>query len=140
MGQDILKAFTPPPLSFCDCFVNGQINLAKYIFYSTNTYDDYIDIEHQLNTNKRKLINLNTLPKKKVCIRSVKRHPILCRANDGSLCEATYKDSTWWTLYIETPPQTKHLLKIFRNRFRLPYDEFIKLANSIIFYSTMFPS
>ena len=31
MGQDISKAFTPPPLSFCDCLVNGQINLARYI-------------------------------------------------------------------------------------------------------------
>ena len=73
MGQDISKAFTPPPLSFCDCFVDGRINLAKYIVYSTTTFDDdYIDIEQQLNRNKRNYNNQNTSSKKKVCVRSVK--------------------------------------------------------------------
>ena len=133
MGQDISTAFTPPPLSFRDCFVDGRINLAKYIVYSTTTQDDdYIDIEELLNKKKRKCNDRNTSSKKKVCVRSLKRHPIICRADDGSLREATYKDSTWWRLYLETPPVGKRLLKIFRNRFRLPYDEFVTLSNDIL--------
>ena len=133
MGQDISTAFTPPPLSFRDCFVDGRINLAKYIVYSTTTQDDdYIDIEELLNKKKRKCNNRKTSSKKKVSVRSLKRHPIICRADDGSLREATYKDSTWWRLYLETPPVGKRLLKIFRNRFRLPYDEFVTLSNDIL--------
>jgi hypothetical protein len=85
-----------------------------------------------LNKNKRKHKDCKTKSKKKVCVRSVKRHPILCRADDGTLREATFEDSTWWRLYIETPPTGKRLLKIFRNRFRLPYDEFEKLVKDIL--------
>ena len=134
MGQDISKAYTPPPLTFRDCIVDGRINLAKFILYSTTTLDDdYIDIDELLNKNKRKRNDSKTSSKKKkVCVRSIKRHPILCRADDGNLREATYEDSTWWRLYIETPPTGKRLLKIFRNRFRLPYDEFEKLAKDIL--------
>ena len=79
MGQDISTAFTPPPLSFRDCFVDGRINLAKYIVYSTTTFDDdYIDIEELLNKKKRKCNDRKTSSKKKVCMRSLKRHPIIC--------------------------------------------------------------
>jgi hypothetical protein len=33
---------------------------------------------------------------------------------------------------LDTPPVGERLLKIFRNRFRVPYDEFIKLTNDIM--------
>ena len=58
--------------------------------------------------------------------------PSLCRADDGStLREATFEDSTWFRLYIQIPPVGKRLLKIFRQRFRIPYSEFISLCNDI---------
>ena len=134
MGQDISKAYTPPPLSLRDCLVDGRINLAKYMVYKKKKKKNaYIDIEAMVNNSKRKCNNQNiSSKKKKQCIRSIKRHPILCRSDDGTLREATFKDSSWYTLYLQSPPVGKRLLKIFRNRFRIPYDEFLKLADDIL--------
>ena len=35
---------------------------------------------------------------------SVKSHPILWRNDDGTIRNATCKESNWYTLCIETPP------------------------------------
>ena len=44
----------------------------------------------------------------------------------------TQEDSTWFRLYIATPPVGERLLKQFRNRFRLPYNDFISLCNDLL--------
>ena len=134
MGQDISKAYTPPPLSLRDCLVDGQINLAKYMVYKKRKkkkHNNYLEVFMKKNKRKRNDQSMSS-KKKKICLRSIKRHPIMCRADDGTLREATCKDSTWYSLYLHSPPVGKRLLKIFRNRFRIPYDEFIKLCDDII--------
>ena len=134
MGQDISKAFTPPPQSLRDCLVDGRINLAKYIVYIRRKkykHNNYLDAFMKKNKRKRNNQSMSS-KKKRICLRSIKRHPIMCRADDGTLREATCKDSTWYSLYLHSPPVGKRLLKIFRNRFRIPYDEFIKLSDDII--------
>ena len=53
MGQDISKAYTPPPLSLWDCLLDGHNNLAKYRLYSKrNKTHGYIDIKALLKENK----------------------------------------------------------------------------------------
>ena len=134
MGQDISKAYTPPPLSLRDCLVDGQINLAKYMVYKKRKkkkHNNYLEVFMKKNKRKRNDQSMSS-KKKKICLRSIKRHPIMCRADDGSLREATCKDSTWFSLYLHSPPVGKRLLKIFRNRFRIPYDEFLILSDEIL--------
>jgi hypothetical protein len=135
MGHTISKAYTPPPLSLRDCLVNGQIDLARYRVYSKRTYgDDYIDTDAMMNTRKRKASVDDDEPKKKKreTKRSVKRHPILWKTDDGKVKNVTFKDSTWYCLYVSSPPEGDRLNNLFRKRFRLPYSEFIKLADELI--------
>ena len=137
MGQDISKAYTPPPLSFRDCLVDGRIDIARYMVYSQSQQidEDSEELEELLPSNfKKRNIEINdTYSRKKArrTPRSIKRFPILCRADDGSLRVATTEDSTWFLLYIAVPPVGERLLKLFRKRFRLPYNNFLLLCNDI---------
>ena len=55
MGQDISKAFTPPPLTFRDCVIDGRVDVAKYMIYSQSIFEEEtLDMEEFMNTNKRK--------------------------------------------------------------------------------------
>ena len=137
MGQDISKAYTPPPLSFRDCLVDGRIDVARYMVYSQSLQfdEETDDLEELIHSNNKKRDNESSVfpsnKKSRNISRSIKRHPILCRADDGTLREATHEDSTWFRLYIETPPVGERLLKQFRKRFRLPYNDFISLCNDL---------
>ena len=134
MGHSISKAYIPPPLSLRDCLIDGQIDLARYRLYSKRTYgDDFIDTDAMINERKRKAYDKPTGPKKrKRQKRSIKRHPILWSTDDGNVRNVTFKDSTWYCLYICSPPEGERLNKLFRRRFRVPYSEFIKLADEVI--------
>lgn len=133
MGQDISKAFTPPPLTLRDCLVDGRIDVAKYMIYSQSIIEeDIVETEEFLNSNnKRKRNDHDSAAKSNKKARSTKRFPVLCRGDNGKLREATFEDSTWFRLYIEVPPVGKRLLKIFRKRFRIPYSEFVSLCNDV---------
>ena len=138
MGQDISKAYTPPPLSFRDCLVDGRIDVSRYMVYSQSLQieEETDELEELIHLNSRKRYNesstISSNKKARKATRSTKRHPILCRADDGTLREATQEDSTWFRLYIATPPVGERLLKQFRNRFRLPYNDFISLCNDLL--------
>ena len=108
--------------------------MARYRLYSKRTYgDDFIDTDAMINQRKRKAYDKPTGPKKrKRQKRSIKRHPILWRTDDGKIRNVTFKDSTWYCLYICSPPEGERLNKLFRRRFRLPYSEFIELADELI--------
>ena len=80
MGQDISKAYTPPPLSLRDCLVDGQINLAKYMVYKKRKkkkHNNYLEVFMKKNKRKRNDQSMSS-KKKKICLRSIKRHPIMC--------------------------------------------------------------
>ena len=69
--------------------------------------------------------------KKQKKIRSVKKYKTMVRDRDGLLRELLPTDTLWYLFYISNPPNTERLLKLFRRRFRLPYDTFITLSNDI---------
>jgi hypothetical protein len=109
MGQDISKAFTPPPLTFRDYVIDGCVDVAKYMIYSQSIIEEEtLDMEEFLNTNhKRKCYDHDSVTSSNKKARSTKWFPILCRADDGSIREATFEDSTWYHLYIQVPPVGK---------------------------------
>jgi len=61
----------------------------------------------------------------------VKRHHIQVPNSDGTMRNLTFKDSTWYNLYINSAQDSNRKLKIFRRRFRLPYNEFLKMVEEI---------
>ena len=134
MGQDISKSITPPPLTLQDCLTNGQIDLPRYLYYRrrSNHLIHTISGNRKLLQKKRKCNHLDlTQHKKQKKIRSVKKYKMMVRDRDGLLRELLPIDTLWYLFYISNPPNTERLLKLFRRRFRLPYDTFITLSNDI---------
>ena len=116
MGQDISKAHAPPPLSFRDCLVDGRIDMARHVACSQSMFEeDLNDVKDTLISNNKKINHHNdnvfSSNKKARKRRSIKRYPIMCRGDNGSLREATFHDSTWYRLCIEQPPAWKRSLK-----------------------------
>ena len=85
MGNDISKAFTPPPLTLRDCLVDGQIDLARYRLYVRRTYEDEYEDIHQTRLNKSKPVEEPPKKKRKKTTRSIKRHNIQVRDKDGTV-------------------------------------------------------
>ena len=102
MGQDISKSITPPPLSLTDCLVEGKIDLARYIYHQKRTYGISIDSQFMSisKTRKRHEDNDCSCPPKKRSRRSVKRHQLIVRDDDGNLREIKPKDTLWYRLYV----------------------------------------
>ena len=129
MGQEISQAYSPPPLTLRDCLVDGQIDLTRYRLYARRVYENEYENSIISNSNKRK--KYETESKARKVIRTVKRHHIQVPNKDGTLRNLTFKDSTWYNLYINSPQDSNRKKKIFRRRFRLPYDEFLKMVDDL---------
>ena len=132
MGQDISKSITPPPLTLTDCLVNGQIDTVRYTYYRRRK-DDIQNSNYIISniTSKKRIFDALPTSKKLNTKRSVKRHKLLIRDDDGQLIEQTLKDSHWYKLYVQNSPRNTRIAKHFRLRFRLPYANFIALADDV---------
>ena len=139
MGQDISKTLYPPPLTFQQCFINNELCIYRYFMYRRTMED-----EDNLFKLKMKFFNLrkkrkfdeinddtNTSCSSHTHSRSVKKHKLLVRADDGSIRSLTPTDTLWYLLYVKSSPQDERLKKIFRSRFRVPYFYFCDLVNDI---------
>ena len=130
MGQELSTAITPPPLTLRDCLVNGRIDITRYFYYRRSL--EFYDEMDQDNASTHSVIDeVNARPKKNQRVRSVKRHKLLVRDSNGSLREILSTDTLWYLLYITNPPFTDWMLKLFRLRFRLPYNSFIDLTETL---------
>ena len=65
----------------------------------------------------------------------MKRYKILVRDIDGSLREIKPTDTLWYLLYVNQPPTNQRMHRLFRRRFRLPYDSFLSLSEDIMVHS-----
>ena len=132
MGQDLTKSITPPPLSLTQCLVDGQIDIARYIFYrrridgmSTN------QLSMSLISKNKSTIPYGGTKHKRRTLRSVKRHKLLVRDDNGEVRELLSNDTRWYQLYVQSAPYHKRALSAFRLRFRMPYQSFIALSEDI---------
>ena len=122
----------PPPLSLQHCLIDGHIDMQRYTAYRRKKN------RKQAQTNglksivqKKSLSIITTPPTIHRKARSVKKHMLWIRGNDGQLREFKYTDTLWYLLYLKEPPRNKRLRTQFRNRFQIPYDKFIELADNI---------
>ena len=129
MGQEISQSYTPPPLTLRDCLVDDQFDLTRYRLYARRVYENEYADTLISNNKKRKLYEAES--KQRKIIRTVKRHHIQCPNKDGTMRNLTFKDSTWYNMYINSPQDSNRKLKIFRRRFRLPYSEFLKMVEDL---------
>ena len=87
---------------------------------------------------KRRHVFNNTLlskKKRKNTSRSVRRYKLLVRDNDGSLREIRPEDTLWYLLYVNQPPLNERIHRLFRSRFKIPYETFLKLSVDITNHS-----
>ena len=122
----------PPPLTFCDCFEDGRADVAKFMIFNEvmneEEEEEMFETQYFSTNNKRKCSGQegNVISSTKKAW-STKKYIFYCRADDGTLREATFKDSSRYRLCIEYSPVRKRLLKIFHNRFRIPCGTFVSM-------------
>ena len=138
MGSDISKSLTPPPLTFQDCLCHdGTVDLARYLYYAKRRQEcNYTQKHAQIlecfnHKRKRHSIDDGSSSKSQNSCRRVKRHKLLVRLKDNSLRELRPEDTHWYLVYVLNPPTSKRQLNLFRNRFRIPYSDFIDLYNEV---------
>ena len=95
MGQEISKSFVPPPITFQQCFVNDEFSLPRYILYRRNRDLEDDQFKRMMDIfsarRKRKYADLNSnnlssnssVASSTSSVRSVKKHKLLVRADDG---------------------------------------------------------
>ena len=119
------------PLSFGDCFVNGQLDIKKYQLYLLVRRKREENIEKPINSSECSKVNEDERPHKKRKCRSVKKHRIEITQPDGTVTYMEPKNSLWYLLYIIMEPQSNRQRTKFRQRFRLSYDSFKKILHDI---------
>ena len=102
MGNDFSTSIIPPPITLRDCFIDGELNLYRY-----QAYRQRID-RRRLQTSRIKSLRsniasqLNSSHQKRVVKRTprtVKKHRLFVRGDNGELREYTMKDTLWYMLY-----------------------------------------
>ena len=43
MGSNLSKSITPPPISFQDCLINGNVDIARYLYYCRKKDDFWLN-------------------------------------------------------------------------------------------------
>ena len=141
MGQDISKILYPPPLTFRQCFIDNKFCVYRYYFYRQRMEEEDRIFQMRMDffniSKKRKFDDVSADSNSNSSSsyshsRSVKKHKLLVRADDGSLRALAPTDTLWYLLYVKTSPQDDRLKKIFRARFRIPYFYFCELVDDII--------
>ena len=134
MGQTISSSITPPPLTLQDCFVDGQIDISRYLYYRRRSDDIILScVERRKRLRRRRMRHstqmiINTYERAK---RSIKRHALFVRDSNGELRELRPEDTLWYLLYVANPPRTLSMKKLFRNRFRIPYHQYLYICEDI---------
>ena len=120
-----------PVLSLRACFVDGKLVIMRYRRYShkRRQKSESSRILTSLITKKPKTNHSGLNAEKVSNSRSVKKHKVIVRNDEGEFHEILPADTLWYRYYIENPPNNDRLHTLFRKRFRLPYDSFIGLAN-----------
>ena len=95
--------------------------------------DNMLSGHSSMFSKKRKLALMDTIsqPKRRKVVRSVKKHKLLVRDHDGRLREILPTDTLWYQLYVSQPPSSSRHAKLFRQRFRLPYQSFLELSSQL---------
>ena len=130
------------PLLFADCFKGSNLDIFKYQVFLTLKRKREEEEDHIINsafglngvyTKKRAMDNtLSQDKEKRRKDRSVKKHDLVHTDLDGNEKVMTWKDSLWHTLYISnSPTRTNRQRKLFRQRFRLPYNDFLQLVEEV---------
>ena len=134
MGQEISTAINPPPLTLQHCLIDGFLDVGRYTYHRRRCDDVNEIIENHrrslLKKRKRRMIKPSSRKKRKA-IHSCKSHGIYVRDHDGSLREIRPTDTLWYLLYVAQAPANERLHRLFRTRFRMPYDSFISLSHEL---------
>ena len=140
MGNNLIKTINNPPLTFKHCFVNGELDITRYMVYRRRAEEtDYAMhflsaiYQRQQRSKKRKLDSLecNNSKGARVHTRRVKKYFLQVRTDDGCLRKITPKDTLWYLLYVKEPPRNNRIADLFRRRFRLPYGCYLTLLDHI---------
>ena len=111
MGQDISKSITPPPLSFQDCFYNGEVDVARYTHYRRQLQDQQHHAHFIAQIKRKHLSDPHEIVPKTKQARRVKRHKLIVRDKNGNLRKILPTDTLWYMLYVANPFKRQKIIK-----------------------------
>ena len=136
----VKKSVFNPPLTFRECYVDGKLDIVRYFLYRRRLEENEdamamaseIHLKLKLKRKRQAEIMSSSVSKKqRVHSRSVKRHRILFRKDDGTLEELKPIYTIWYRLYVASPPRNKRVHDLFQTRFRVPYSAYLSLLEDI---------
>ena len=135
MGYQITSSISTIPSSLHDCFVNGEVDIYRYWTYKRRKrrkMNNLLILDSIVKkTRKRTNIEMESKPINDRTPRSVKRHKLLYRDDNGDLKEYTTSHTLWFLLYVNQKPRNKCQHKLFRSRFRMPHTSFLELSHDL---------
>jgi len=135
MVDQITSSISTIPLSLRDCFVNGEVDIYRYWTYKRRKrrkMNNLLILDSIVKkTRKRTNIEMESKPINDRTPRSVKRHKLLYRDDNGDLKEYTTSHTLWFLLYVNQEPRNNRQRKLFRLRFRMPHTSFLELSHDL---------
>ena len=124
------------PQTFADCYPNGQLDIMKFQLYLLLKRKREEEEQSMIDLSLNKEVTCGQKQKASMysirCTsRSTKKHLITMINEDGTESIMYPCNSLWYNLYLRTTPRSKREKKLFCQRFRLPYKEFVKLSMRI---------
>jgi DDE superfamily endonuclease len=125
--DDEVMDFRPEYLS--DCYNGTKLDILKYCQYIQRLNDEESNEEESDNDDENNRDNPTTRRKR---VRRFKRIPRSKIADDGTLKKFRPMDSLFYEKYLDSPDLESQIFqKEFRNRFRMPYTNFLELASEL---------
>ena len=115
-----------------NCVIDGSIDITHYLtYYNRINNNDKNNFDWYQTVNRKRKLDESKIKVKIKRIRPVKSHKLYVRNSDGSLRVIAPRDTLWYLLYIQTPPQNARMARKFRMRFRLPHSNFMALSMTV---------
>ena len=123
------------PLSLRNCFVNGEVDIYRYCIFKRRKrgkINNSLVLDSIVKkTRKRTNIKMDFKAIKDCTPRSLKRHKLLHRDNNGDLKEHTTSQTLWHLLYVNQEPRNTRQRELFRSQFRMPHSIFLNLSHDL---------
>ena len=129
MGYDISSSIHRAPISLHDYLVDGEIDVHHHWMYKRRQRKKRkeSDLMNFIIGKKRKRSSKELNTPKEDRYRSVKKHKLLYRDDNGNLQEFKTSHTLYFLLYVNQEPRNTRQHKKNCSRFRMPHTSYLEL-------------
>ena len=123
------------PLSLRNCFVNGEVDIYRYCIFKRRKrgkINNSLVLDSIVKkTRKRTNIKMDFKAIKDCTPRSLKRHKLLHRDDNGDLKEHATSLTLWCLLHVNQEPRNNRQRELFMSRFRMHHRILLELYHDL---------